>query len=161
MIVHSHGHSAVLTKETPDADHHHHAQPDAGDPTCDREWAGSHDPALSHIAQSVRGNDVHVVAPASPLAGERWLVDVAAREEDARRRLESWTAALAPYASRVDGEVGDENPRLALADARRELGDDAVLLSVSNSAASPKVPSLTAARCGWHARRSITLVLAA
>ena len=86
---------------------------------------------------------------------------MAAREEDARRRLESWTAARAPYASRVDGEVGDEDPRLALADARRELGDDAVLLSVSVSTASPKVPSLTAARPGWLARRSVTRVLAA
>ena len=128
----------------------------------DRECAGSHDPALNHIAQSVRGNDVHVVAPASPLAGERWLVDVAAREEDARRRLESWIAALAPDASRLDGEVGDENPRLALADARRELGDDAVLLSVSISTASPTVPFLTGARRGWLARRSVvTRVLAA
>jgi hypothetical protein len=126
-----------------------------------RECAGSHDPALDHIAHSVRGNDVHVVAPASPLAGERWLVDVAAREQDARRRLESWTSVLALYASRVDGEVGDENPRLALADARRELGDDAVLMSVSISTASPEVPSVTAARPGWLARRSVTRVLAA
>ncbi len=126
----------------------------------DRECAGTHDPALNHIAQAVRGNDVHVVAPASPLAGERWLVDVAAREEDARRRLESWTSALAPYASCVDGEVGDENPRLALADARHELGDDAVLMSVSISTASPEVPSVTA-RPGWLARRSVTRVLAA
>ncbi len=127
----------------------------------DRECAGSHDPALSHIAQSVRGNDVHVVASASPLAGERWLVDVAAREEDARRRLGSWTSVLAPYASLVDGEVGDENPRLALADARREFGDDAVLMSVSNSTASPKVPPVAAARPGWLARRRARRVLAA
>jgi hypothetical protein len=67
---------------------------------------------------------------------------VAAREEEARRRLESWTAALAPYASRLDGEVGDENPHLALADARGELDDDVVLLSVSISTAAPKLPSL-------------------
>jgi hypothetical protein len=76
------------------------------------------------------------VEPQARADQEHWLVDVAAREHDALERIHGWTAALAPHAASIDGEVGDENPRLALADARREVGD-ALVLSVGGSTTLP------------------------
>ena len=73
----------------------------------EREYAGDHDPELRRIADAARGRHVRVVAPAGPIPGEHWLVDITAREQDARRRIKSWTLALAPFAATVDGEVGD------------------------------------------------------
>jgi hypothetical protein len=61
----------------------------------DRECAGSHDPALNHIAQSVRGNDVHVVAPASPLARRTLAGDWRAGPERWRRTPRASTARSA------------------------------------------------------------------
>lgn len=119
----------------------------------ERGCTGSHDPALRDVARVAGGRRVHLVAPAGPVAGERWLVDVGARERDAQARLDGWAAALAPHAASIDGEIGDENPRLAVADARRALGADARLVSISAPAASPAPPAPAATRPGRFAWR--------
>lgn len=124
----------------------------------ERDCAGSHDPALRGIADVASRSRVHLVVPARPVAGERWLIDVAAREQDAHERLESWTTALAALAIRVDGQIGDANQRLAVADARRELGHELVLLTVSDSTHSPAV---AAARPARPTRRMAVRALAA
>jgi hypothetical protein len=115
----------------------------------ERECTGHHDPTVHEIARAADGRHIHLVAPAGAIARERWLIDVEARERVARDRLHGWTTALAPLALAVDGEVGDESPRLALADAQRELGRDAVLLSVGDSKGSPRRPNAARAPRAW------------
>lgn len=60
---------------------------------------------------------VHLVAPAGPLPGERWIIDLTAREAAAVERLASWTGALERHVSALTSEVGDPRAGLALADA--------------------------------------------
>jgi hypothetical protein len=91
----------------------------------------------SHVAASVSGDDVWVVAPAGPVAGERWIVDVRAREVNARRRLEAWMSVLATRAWRVGGEIGDANVRLAVGDARAVFDADLVIHVRPGEAARP------------------------
>lgn len=69
------------------------------------------------ILARAQGADVLVVAPTLPVAGERWIIDLDAREAQARANLQSWTEALSGRAERVRGAIGDESPRLAVADA--------------------------------------------
>jgi hypothetical protein len=95
----------------------------AGDPPA------PHDPASHELVATVRGANVLLVAPASAVPGERWIVDLDAREAQARRRLDAWAAAIAVHASAVEAEVGDPSPRLALADARRAFRPHAVVAS--------------------------------
>jgi hypothetical protein len=127
----------------------------------ERECAGDHDPALRHIAPVAGDKHIHLVAPARQVDGEHWLVDVDAREQDANERLASWSAALAPYASSINGEIGDENSRLALADARREVGRDARVLSVSASTGSLAAPRAVPARAPLGVGRMASRLLAA
>jgi hypothetical protein len=88
---------------------------------------GDVDQTASHVAASVAGDDVWIVAPAGPVAGERWIVDVQAREANARRRLDAWMSVLSPRAWRVGGEIGDANVRLAVGDARAVFDADDVI----------------------------------
>ena len=71
----------------------------------------------SWIAARAQGAEVLVVAPALPVPGERWIIDLDARQAQARANLRSWLEALAREAASVQGEVGAETPRLAVADA--------------------------------------------
>lgn len=80
------------------------------------------------LAVDVAGADVLVVVPAGPVPGERWIADRTARDRQARRRIAEWTAALAPHARRVAGEVGDPSRRLAEADARAAFAPHAVIV---------------------------------
>jgi hypothetical protein len=124
------------------------------------ECAGDDNAELRHIADAARGRHVRVVAPAGPIPGEDWLVDVTAREQEARRRIESWTRALAPFAATVAGEVGDENPRLALADARRDVGRDAPVLSARGATASTLAARRATRPLPVHSRRFVAGALA-
>lgn len=93
----------------------------------DREVAAVDAGDLSRIADAAAAGDVLIVAPAGPVAGERWIVDLTARSTQARERLDAWATLLASRARSVEVEIGDENPRFALADARREFRPDAVI----------------------------------
>jgi hypothetical protein len=76
---------------------------------------------LRRIRDAVTDANVLLVAPALPVPGERWIVDLDARESRARTRVERWFAALADDASLIESEIGDADPRAAVADARRLL----------------------------------------
>jgi hypothetical protein len=76
---------------------------------------------LRWIRDAVTDANVLLVAPALPVPGERWIVDLDARESQARLRVERWLAALADRASVIEAEIGDADPRAAVADARRLL----------------------------------------
>jgi hypothetical protein len=76
---------------------------------------------LRRIRDAVTEANVLLVAPALPVPGERWIVDLDARESQARSRAERWFAALADRASVIEAEIGDADLRAAVADARRLL----------------------------------------
>jgi hypothetical protein len=112
----------------------------------ERACMGSHDPVLPEIARAADGGPVHLVAPARAVPGEEWVIDRSARERDAYERLVSWAGALTQHASAVDGEVGDESSRLALADAQRRFGPDTRMLAVAAPAASREPARVSAPR---------------
>jgi hypothetical protein len=74
------------------------------------------------IAARAQAADVLLVAPALPVAGERWIIDLDARRARARANLASWVDALVDEAASVRGEIGDASPRLAVADALDGFG---------------------------------------
>jgi hypothetical protein len=76
---------------------------------------------LRRIREAVAGANVLLVAPALPVPGERWIVDLDAREARTRSRVERWIGALADHASKIATEIGDADPRVAVADALREF----------------------------------------
>jgi hypothetical protein len=82
------------------------------------------------IAARARGADVLVVAPTLPLPGERWIIDLDARRARARASLRSWIDALADQAVSIRGEIADENPRLAVADALAGFDADEFLTTL-------------------------------
>jgi hypothetical protein len=94
---------------------------------------------LARIQNAAAGAKVALVAPALPLPGERWIADRAARAGQARGRLQRWSAVLARHAVAIAAEIGDADPRLAAADARRELPAAQVI------DAPAAVPRMTAA----------------
>jgi hypothetical protein len=73
-----------------------------------------HDRADRILARA-RGADVLVVAPTLPVPGERWVIDLEARQAQARANLNGWIDALAGHAEQIRGELGDERPGLAVA----------------------------------------------
>ena len=82
---------------------------------------------LQRLDDTVADGHVLVVAPAGRVAGERWIVDLSARRAQAEDRLRGWATMLERHASELELEVGDENPRLALSDARGAFPADAVI----------------------------------
>jgi hypothetical protein len=103
--------------------------------TCSRRIIvlADRDPAMldaherQRLEDAVADGHVLVVAPAGPVAGERWIVDLSARRAQAEDRLRGWATMLARHASELELEVGDANPRLALSDARGPSPADAVI----------------------------------
>ena len=79
------------------------------------------------IAARAQAADVLLVAPALPVPGERWIVDLDSRRARARASLASWLEALENEAPSVQGEIGDESPRLAVADALEGFAADEYL----------------------------------
>ena len=94
------------------------------------------------LAAAAAASQVLIVAPAGPVSGERWVIDLAVRRARAQERLEAWAALLAPHARRVRSEVGDATPRCALADACGQFGPDRIV------ALEPHV-SLASGRWAW------------
>lgn len=105
--------------------------------------------AADAILAATRGADVLVVAPAQAIPGERWVIDLDARESQARLNLESWITALAGGANRIRGEVGDEHPGLAVSDAVAGFAADEVHM-VRNVA--PEAPPARRASLEWAGR---------
>jgi hypothetical protein len=90
-------------------------------------FPGSQDDRAGLILARARGAEVLVVAPTLPIAGERWIIDLDAREAQAHANLQSWIDALADPAETVRGEIGDENSQLAVADALAGFAADEYL----------------------------------
>jgi hypothetical protein len=91
----------------------------------------------SWIVARAQGAEVLVVAPARPVAGERWIIDLDARRARARANLASWVDALVDEAASVRGEIGDASPRLAVADALAAFPADEYLDAGTPAEASP------------------------
>ena len=82
---------------------------------------------LEALKNAVADAHVMVVAPARPVAGERWIVDLTARRARAEERLNGWATMLERQVLELELEVGDQSPRRALSDARRAFRPDDVI----------------------------------
>ena len=105
----------------------------------DRDFP-ENEPDARRLVEEVRGGDVLVVASAGAVPGERWIIDLTAREAQARRRLTGWIDALAPHARTIASEVGDADPGLARDDAQRDHAPHTVVTTAGADAP---------ARPGW------------
>jgi hypothetical protein len=82
---------------------------------------------LGRIAQP--GTELLVVAPSLPSRVRHWVSDVDGARADAERRLQETVSNLASTGLTVRGEVGDDDPLLAIADALRTFGADEIVIS--------------------------------
>jgi hypothetical protein len=103
----------------------------------DDQFPGRDEFRESWIAARAQGAEVLVIAPALPVPGERWIIDLDARQAQARAHLASWVEALADTAASVRGEVGAESPSLAVADALAAFAADEYLDARLPAAPSP------------------------
>jgi len=93
-------------------------------------FPGHDQPAARRILAAVQNAEVLVVAPTLPIRGERWLIDLNARERQASANLQSWTDALADPVESVHGEIGDESPGNAVTDALGDFAADDLVTSL-------------------------------
>ena len=114
---------SALADERHASSHRHHARPHPHrrDPRARGEPADHSPEQLRRIRDTVTDAKVLLVAPALPIPGERWIVDLDARAEQARSQLQRWFGALTDHAAVIEAEIGDADPRAAVADARRLL----------------------------------------
>jgi hypothetical protein len=103
----------------------------------DGPFPGRDDFRARWIAARAQGAEVLVVAPVVAVPGERWIIDLDARQAQARAHLASWVEALADTAARIRGEVGAESPSLAVADALAVFPADEYLDAGAPADASP------------------------
>ena len=84
------------------------------------------------VSEQVRRADaVRVVAPALTSRLHSWLSDVDAEYREADERMRMLVGGIdAPGGPAISGEVGDEDPFVALADALAEFPADALILGV-------------------------------
>lgn len=82
-----------------------------------------------------RADRVLVVAPVEAPALRRWLSDVDAAREDARRRADDAAARLRAAGADATASVGDADPLRAVEDALRTFGGDEVLVSAGEHGA--------------------------
>jgi hypothetical protein len=101
-------------------------------------FPGPQDDRAGLILARARRAEVLVVAPTLPIPGERWTIDLDARKAQARANLLSWTDALVDKAESVHGEIGDESPRLAVADALDGFAADEYLDARVPEPSSPR-----------------------
>jgi hypothetical protein len=86
------------------------------------------------VANQVRHADaVRVVAPALTSRLHSWVSDVDAEYREADERMRMLVSGINGSGPAVSGEVGDEDPLLALADALVEFPADALILGVHAS----------------------------
>lgn len=103
----------------------------------DGDFPGAGHPEVGRVIDAVSGAHALVVAPAGPVAGERWVIDLSARDAQAWRRLDDWWSAVAPQVRTVDVEVGDASPTLAAADAQHAFRADTVIATRTAAPAEP------------------------
>jgi hypothetical protein len=101
---------------------------------------------MHDLIEGVHGGHVRVVAPAQAVPGERWIIDLTAREARARRRLEAWRNMLERHARVLETEIGDPDARLALADAQRDFKPATLLGTMPPADPSPRRPQLPCRR---------------
>jgi hypothetical protein len=95
------------------------------------------DPLVSRIRELARAApcSFHVVVPATPPRDHVWTEGEA--RATARSRLDAAMARFAGFEAEVEGEVGDGNPMLAIADAIRDHGPfDEIVISTLPSGLS-------------------------
>src|SRR5487761_45481 len=82
---------------------------------------------LEQLAQAK--TELLVIAPALASPVRHWTSDVDGARADAERRLEASVARLEASGLEVRGEIGDEDPLVAIEDALRTFGADAIVIS--------------------------------
>jgi hypothetical protein len=106
------------------------------------------------IAARAQAAEVLVVAPALPIPGERWIIDLDARRARARANLTSWTDALGDEAASVQGESAHPGLGARRASRGRDVNSSSVIAWViargGIDAGSIEPPSGGHAP-GWHA----------
>lgn len=125
------------------SDARHDVEPPAGDGillvAMDELAAGDLDAAtLERI--NTQGARVYVIAPATPAAAPRWVVDDGMARHEARQRLHRTLRALQAHGIDARGAVGDPDPIAAIGDVVRQRAIDEVVI-----ATQPK----RASRFGW------------
>jgi len=113
---------------------------------------------LARIHAAATDAKVVLVAPALPVPGERWIADRDARASEAHGRLQRWSAVLAAPASAIAAEIGDADPRLAAADARRELPAAQVIDAPAAEPRERVAPGRSAQLAGRYGRVPAPLV---
>ncbi len=82
---------------------------------------------LAQLAQPT--TELFVVAPALASRVRHWASDTDGARADAERRLQASVARLEATGLEVRGEIGDEDPLVAIEDALRTFGADAIVIS--------------------------------
>lgn len=90
------------------------------------------DAALQEIGR--QADRVYVVSAAVPSPLRRWVSDVDAAREQARRRVEATVARLRSLEVDATGAVGDDDPLSTVEDALRTFGGDKIVVSVPENA---------------------------
>ncbi|MFL5913260.1 MAG: universal stress protein [Gaiellaceae bacterium] len=85
---------------------------------------------LSTLERVARpASELLVVAPAMPSQVRHWTSDVDGARGDAERRLQASVSRLEATGLEVRGEIGDDDPLIAIADALRTFGADEIVIS--------------------------------
>jgi len=82
---------------------------------------------VERVAQP--GSELLVVAPAMPSQVRHWASDVDGARADAVQRLHATVARLEATGLEVRGEIGDDDPLVAIEDALRTFGADEIVIS--------------------------------
>lgn len=82
---------------------------------------------LERLAQP--GSQLLVVAPAMPSQVRHWASDVDGARVEAERRLRASVERLAANGFDVRGEIGEDDPLVAIEDALRTFGADEIVIS--------------------------------
>jgi len=82
---------------------------------------------LEQLAQPT--TELFVVAPALASRVRHWASDTDGARADAELRLQASVARLEATGLEVRGEIGDEDPLVAIEDALRTFGADAIVIS--------------------------------
>jgi hypothetical protein len=82
---------------------------------------------LAHVVQP--SSEVLVVAPALASPVRHWVSDVDGARAAAEARLQASVARLASDGLSVRGQIGDQDPLVAIADALRTFGADEIVIS--------------------------------
>jgi GABA permease len=124
----------ILLREAENTDHSARGEPSPEAATARRVLIVIDEPCTSpELCTSLRTYadqrplDALVIAPAHESAATQWYVDDDAARADATYRLRGCVACLRRDGIRVEGQLGDRDPVLAIADALNEFPADEIL----------------------------------